>query len=467
MSGTTLVSGGGITGIVSALILAERGHNVVLVEREPELGGLLRAFDHGEWGRFDYGMHTLFETGIPEFDNLLTGLLPEDDWQISPGNTRDLAGVFVFGRLQHHSPYPDLRDLPADVYARCVREVEECARAGSFGTGVPGETAADFLTRRFGPTIVDLVHAPALTSFHRRPATELAALAARTVPMDRVLLWDEQTVLARTADDPALRATVGYPEQRTLPSERSSGRRTWYPRSYGMYRIVESIAQRLERADVRIVLGAEIETLELRGTRVHGATIHTNGVRERLSDIELVVWSNGLPGLASQLGLHATGSPDRASLTTIVCLVTAEPLAMGDLHYYYSYEPGTATYRVTSFGAYCSGAARNGGHPATIELLTDPDAELSPDELVACAIAELRDTGALDADNTILFATAHPLKAGFPMPSVRNVGLMDETSDRLNRLHLGNVVTTGVLASPGVFFQTDAFVDLWEKLRSH
>ncbi len=39
---SALVVGGGLAGMVSALNLAEQGFNVTLVEREKELGGLLR-----------------------------------------------------------------------------------------------------------------------------------------------------------------------------------------------------------------------------------------------------------------------------------------------------------------------------------------------------------------------------------------------------------------------------------------
>ena len=460
---TTVVAGGGITGLIAAVYLAERGHEVVLAEREPEIGGLLRAFDHGEWGRFDYGMHTMFETGIAELDAFLLGLLPAAEWDFSAANSRDLAGVFIRGRLQRNSPYADLRDAPAAEHARFTAEIMERSGAGS--PPLPsGATAAEYFERRFGPAIATKVFEPAMRKLYRRPGADLSALAARIVPMDRVLLWGEEEALARTADDASLRAVVGYPEQRTLPLSRSSGRRTFYPRCYGMYRVVEALERRLLAARGRIAVGCEIGGLEVAGGAVRCLELRRATATERIAAVALLVWTAGLPALAKLAGVPLPGCPDPASVTSIVCIATEAPLDVGDLHYYYSFEPGTSTYRVTTPAGYCSGAARNGGEPATVELLLDPAAGVTVEQAERLALTELRATGALAAENRVLFCRAEHLKAGFPLPSARNAALTDALRDVVTALGLGNLVTAGVLASPGVFFQTDVSADLWRKL---
>lgn len=461
----TVVAGGGITGLIAGVVLAERGHQVVLAEREPEIGGLLRAFDHGEWGRFDHGMHTMFETSIAELDAFLLGLLPAAEWDISAGNARDLAGVFVRGRLQRNTPYIDLRDVPAAEHARFTAEiVERAAAAGSPPASAGVATAAEYFERRFGPAIAGEVFEPTMRKLYRRPAADLSALAAHIVPMDRVLLWDEEEALARTADDAGLRAVVGYPEQRTLPASRSSGRRTFYPRRYGMYRVLEALERRLLTAGGRIAVGCEIGGLEVAGGAVRSLELRRGAATERIAAVELLVWTAGLPALATLSGVPLPGRPDPGSVTSIVCVATEAPLDVGDLHYYYSFEPGTSTYRVTTPAGFCSGAARNGGEAATVELLLDPAVGVTVEQAEELALAELRATGALTPGNRVLFCRAEHLKAGFPMPSAHNVTLTDALRDGVTALGLGNLVTAGVLATPGVFFQTDASADLWRKL---
>jgi protoporphyrinogen oxidase len=55
-----VVVGGGFTGLTAALELAERGHRVTVVEREPELGGLAGSFDVGDGRRIERFYHHWF-----------------------------------------------------------------------------------------------------------------------------------------------------------------------------------------------------------------------------------------------------------------------------------------------------------------------------------------------------------------------------------------------------------------------
>ncbi|MET0739422.1 MAG: FAD-dependent oxidoreductase, partial [Acidimicrobiales bacterium] len=41
------VVGGGISGVLSAALLARQGHEVTIIDREPVLGGLLGSVRHG------------------------------------------------------------------------------------------------------------------------------------------------------------------------------------------------------------------------------------------------------------------------------------------------------------------------------------------------------------------------------------------------------------------------------------
>ncbi len=45
---SVLIVGGGITGLVSALVLSQNGHEVTLLEKSPKIGGLLACFDVGQ-----------------------------------------------------------------------------------------------------------------------------------------------------------------------------------------------------------------------------------------------------------------------------------------------------------------------------------------------------------------------------------------------------------------------------------
>jgi len=93
-----VIAGGGIAGLLCALLLSDKKkYTIHLVEKEKQLGGLLKAFDYGKYGKFDYGAHNILETGLKELDEILINLLKEEEWEISNASNsqrRILTGHF-------------------------------------------------------------------------------------------------------------------------------------------------------------------------------------------------------------------------------------------------------------------------------------------------------------------------------------------------------------------------------------
>ena len=81
-----VIIGGGITGLLAGLIWAEqKRYKVIIIEKNRDVGGLLGKINYKNYGIFDIGMHTMFDTGNKDLDKLLFSLLPEKKWQISKG----------------------------------------------------------------------------------------------------------------------------------------------------------------------------------------------------------------------------------------------------------------------------------------------------------------------------------------------------------------------------------------------
>src|SRR5687768_10173523 len=117
----TIVVGGGVSGLLCA-ILARRDGPVVVLERGAGLGGLLSSRDGPDGTWFDHGTHVPQETGDPEVDALLFAGMTAPPWR-----RIDVlrAGSYSFGRLNEVSPFPDLRGLPQAVYASAVVDLLE------------------------------------------------------------------------------------------------------------------------------------------------------------------------------------------------------------------------------------------------------------------------------------------------------------------------------------------------------
>lgn len=459
MQDADVVVGGGIAGLLAGLLLAERGgRKVIVIERENRVGGLLRCFDYGEYGVFDYGMHNMYETGIAPLDELLFGLLPKDDWQLLERGARDLAGVVFNGIVQLNSPFPDLRSLPRQQWESCVlgffRQLEAQESEGH-------DSAWEDVQTRFGTAIAEVIDT-ALRKQFGKPAQELAPFATRLTTLSRVVMFSEEP-FANLMESSTLRDRLAWPEQRTLPALWESGRKAYYPRKYGMYRVIDALCARLQATGVEVLTGAQVQSLEKADGRVKSLVVEHGGSTKQIA-LQNLVWTSGLPAVAELLGLNLSGYTfDPPRKTVVVNLLLRQPPRMGDLYYLYCYEPGCHTFRITNFTGYCEGAPRAGGWPVAVELLLDaplPDTE----GMRRLALDELKRFKVILSDDDVIFSAVEPLVTGFPMPSVNNFKALSDIRERISAAKLADLTLLGILSEENVFFQRDVLAQTWNKL---
>lgn len=459
MQDVDVVVGGGVAGLLASLLLAERnGHKVILIEREKQVGGLLRCFDYGHYGIFDYGMHNMYETGIPPLDELLLGLLPNDDWQILEGCGRDLAGVVFNGVVQHNSPFPDLRTLSQQQWDSCVlaffRQIESQDFQGH-------ENAWDDICARLGLEVAEVID-QALYKQFGKSSKELAPFATRLTTLSRVVMFSESS-FANLMESSILRDRLAWPEQRTLPEHWQSGRKAYYPRKYGIYRVIDALQARIKAAGVEVLTGAEVKSIDVAGGQVKNLVVEYGGGK-RVIALNRMVWTSGLPVVAQLLGHDLSQYRfDPPRKTVVVNLLLKHPPQMGDLYYLYCYEPGCHTFRITNFTGYCEEAPRAGGWPISVELLLDaplPD----KDAMLRLALDELKRFKVISTDDNVIFSAVETLATGFPMPTVNNFNTLSDLRKKIDAAKINNLILLGILSEENVFFQRDVLTQTWNKL---
>lgn len=462
MGATNVIVGGGISGLLAAVILAERkNEDVLLVERESECGGLLRCFDYGSHGRFDYGMHNMLETGIGPLDSLLFNLLPEHEWEVLDGNRRDLAGLYFHGRLQRNSPFPDLRSLSEHDQNLCMVDFFR-----QLGVAKPAENqdAHSIARNRFGASIADKVIAPSIQKQFGRAAAEMDVMACAITPMTRVVMFGE-SVFRDLMSSNALRERLAFPEQRHLPLEFSSGRRGYYPKRNGMYRVVDALLKRFAAAGGRVKTNAQVSQIGCVNGRISEVGIVSDGRATSIPEVKHLVWTSGLPAIAPLLNIDLRQYGfDKPRATVVVNMLLRQAPAMGDLYYFYCYDQGFQTFRVTNFGAYCPGAIRNGFHPVAVELLVD-SIEGETENWTKSGIDELLRFGVVATSSDVGFARAEVLRNGFPMPTLRNMSALGDMRTKLRAKELRNLTLLGVLSEERLFFQTDVLAQTYRELQ--
>ena len=452
-----VIVGGGLSGLFSALLLSDRhpALEVHLVEKDAALGGGHGSFFDPEGGCFDHGMHLVFDSMVEEVDRHIRDAMDEKDWNILSGNRKDIAGIYHGGRLHEDSPYIDLRLLPEADRRDCIAGLLQTV-ADKPAPASECASAEEFFRRRFGAAVAGHVIVPVLRKLWRQESRNLDAMATRIVLMDRVLLFDAPAMTDLMKAE-RIRSRIGFPKQMELALDYKNSQRGYYPKKYGMYRVIEAIGKKLAARGVHVHTQSEVQDIELAGGAVRRLRIAGAGSARVLEDIALLHWTGPLFALAPKLGLQLPPARFDPPLPQVhVYFLLKQAPRLGELYSFYCFDPGYATFRVTNYASYCPDARRaDGSWPVCAELHFDPGGTPDPAQCVRLATEELIRMGIIGGATDIAFATAVPAKIGFPMLTHNNAKNLAAVRERVEGLRIGNLLTAGLAPERGIFFLHD------------
>lgn len=466
-----VIIGGGIAGLMIARFIRARrdAHaEIVVVERESHFGGQYSCIDYGdEGGRFDHGMHVFYETCIPEADRLFTSIFPDSDWHILEQNWKDVAGIYVHGQLQARTPWVDLRHWPDSKLRTALGEMLLAIRDERRDSSPPAEDAHTWLLRHYGRTLADEVYVPILQKLYYRHASELAAYAVKIAAINRVVMFDEALVIDLMKSE-SLRARIGYPDQYALPPCRNNSQRAFYPRQFGFHRVMDRLREVVESEDTHLMPSTQVHTVETSGDRITAVRVQSKDGRvATLDSVTELYWTSGLPPLARAIGVSFSDlQTDFRPAGWYVHFLLAEPPAMDRLYYFYSFEPGTRSFRITNYASYCPAAATARGYPLCVEFWSEPGDNEEVSAAIDNATRELEQFGVIRNRRSIRFASARRVGAGvgMPLPTVTNTRSLATLRERILERGLANLRTAGVMAEANVFFVPEVLSDAWHKV---
>lgn len=463
MDEVILVVGGGIAGLTAAWLLRHKypSAKVALVERAAHLGGLLTTYDYGRFGLFDCGMHWITETGVKDIDNFFLNLLPERDWVFLEGSRRDLSGLFYSGKLQENTQFPDLRGFDRDRYLAFI---------GDFFANLNRPQITDensFLGHaraRFGRLIADTVIEPIATKVHGMSAELLDPMARNLPLLDRVVLFDEE-IFSDLMSSSELRARLAFPEQRRLPLAYSSRRRSYYPRRFGIGRVINALTKNLQDSGVELLTSANVRSLDQSKSHINRVVIeHTGGEPRVFEPLQRLVWTGDAFSLANLLGLPLPHRPAPKRRTVIVNMLLRAQPRMGDLYCFFCADAPHSTYRITNYGSFCPEAMRDDCHPISVELLLNLSENRDQNGCVEQAIQEIVAFGLIDSPGDVVFAHAELLGSGFPSMARDSIRSIETVRDAIDGRGLDNLTRAGILAKKDQFFQHDILIDLHQMI---
>lgn len=294
-SNRVIVVGGGIAGLVAAIELERRGRPVLLLEREPELGGRVRS-RRVEGFRIDRGFQVLF-TAYPVLGQYLD-LTALDLRRFQPaarialptgtsvlGDALRDPSVLVETVLSAHVPVGDIWRLLRLRRLATRLTVEQC-----FAAEYAGQSTRDFLAARgFSPATIDRFFAP----FYGGILLDhtLASSASVLLFTFRMMALGDTAVPAR-----------------------------------GMGAIAAQLRDRLRLAEVRT--GEAVRAVQVAGGRVRGVEMEGGTVHEG-SDVVLATEAPAAATLAATAGVALPALPDRHLGCTTLYFACEAPVLPG------------------------------------------------------------------------------------------------------------------------------------------
>jgi protoporphyrinogen oxidase len=272
-----VVVGAGVAGMTAALLAAEAGHAVTVLEREETIGGLARTFRYGGFA-FDIGPHR-FHTDDAAVRDFLNRILGADGDRIERR-----SGVWMFERYHDWPLRPaSLLKLPLSVLLRTSGDILRRPRCR-------GESFRDYVLSRYGRTLYDVFFAPYTRKFVLADPEQIHRDWA-SAGIDRAVI------------DPRVRMNSLAEVVQTMLLPRPVKTEFIYPAQGGIGDFGERLAREIEQRHGAVRTGQRVVSVRREPGRI--VSVSTDAATEYACD--LLVWTAPVNELARMLGQDETG----------------------------------------------------------------------------------------------------------------------------------------------------------------
>ena len=453
-----------MNGLVLARLIQQRSTTpVVLLDSAPSTGGLFQSSSYPGYGLYDQGVHIFQDTGVEEVENIIRSSLGQDDWQDLGGFRREIAGLFFNGRLQTNTAFLDLRyhkDRDA-LFGGMLNSLNQNSLTD------PAELSfSKIITEKFGTPILRTVIGPIVEGIYGRPADQLQKLATTLTPFHRVVFFDEKNMPDLMLSD-SIRARLGYPEQKNLPSKYSSGLGSYYPKKFGLQKVVDNLTASILASGGEIRLNTKISNIDLASRRIETIAFEQHGASHILENIDQCMWTAALPSLFFALGGGKAGSVenDMAPQTWILNLAFSQKPAMADLYFLYSYLENGNAFRISNPLNYseCFGETVGKYFPLCVEAVFPADNKMNTADMKIKLIGELDQMG-ISPKDAVVFSDLRRLPTGVPMPTLANAKGIAKMRDFISEKKCENIFPVGIQSEPDLFYYRDILRYSYQKI---
>jgi protoporphyrinogen oxidase len=272
--GPVVIVGAGVTGLVSAHLLAEAGVDVVIIEKLEDIGGLARSFVYDDFV-FDCGPHR-FHTANPNVSGYLNRVIERHTTYFPRKSEVYFKGKYYGWPIKAKN----LIQLPLEIAAKSFVDLT-LNGFREYGD----QNFKDYILRQYGPTLYE--------HFFRGYSQKFLGIDPRDTHAD----WAKVGINRAIIDDNAQMQNLYQLLKTTLLSHDKESARFLYPKK-GMFEAWQQISQLIVGLKGRIITGTGAR-LEREGSRI--SRVHAGGESFEPSQ---VIWTAPITLACRQLDLQ-------------------------------------------------------------------------------------------------------------------------------------------------------------------
>jgi protoporphyrinogen oxidase len=399
----TAILGGGLTGVTLARLLHENGHEVTVLEREPDYGGLCRSrCDSGF--TFDIGGSHIIFSRDAEVLKFMRNMLGQNNQQ-NKRNTK----IFYKGRYIKYPFENGLHGLPKEDLFFCINEFIKTLIAVENGELEPPGNFREWIIYTFGKGIADLYLIPYNEKIWKFPTERMS------------LHWVEGRIPRPPIEDVIKSAigieTEGYTHQAVFS----------YPKKGGIEALIRAIALPIEE---KIRTGFHVSSIR----EQDGIFTINNGTCEVAADrcistIPLQELLRCLDGVPERVQI----SCDELKYNSLACVFIGIKGKVPDISWLYVHEKELGLFTRVSFPSNYSPDVAPPGHSSILVEITyhegDQVSTMPDQEIINHVIIALKNMKIINNPDEVMYTAMERQKYAYVIYDIdylRNIAIVKD-----------------------------------------
>ncbi len=456
-----IVVGGGISGLVSSLLLAQKFDDVMVIEAAPECGGLLRSITDNNGNYFDQGTHIPDLTGIDEIDHFLFGTEANrsQNW-----NKYDYlnTGNYLHGSWNLETQTASIAHFDDHIREHIESDILACQESK------PASNLSQHLTNRFGELAVKTVLAPIFRKLYGQDidleqlAVEIGGGKFFMFGHERLVAFD-QTKTSVLKKNPVFDEKLAFHTQQEFIDYMSKitpqTQGYLYPNgNQGIGSMIKRLITLSQKSGVKIITNETVEKMH-----AHGGLIQQIKLKGRPDaiDCDFIFWSIP-PALALKAAGHDVKKVQvKTRCSNIFHFDFDIPANNTNSHFLWSWDDEDPILRLTLYDNFRSNL-QNGHHLLTVECLSNNDDCLDITEDIV--MKNLIKMGVISSQTKCNSCTIQRLKNTFQVPDLKFKKASEENYTALKSA-FSNIAISGRFSGK-VWLQSEVLRDCYQQIQS-